>query len=394
MSVQDFLEKLASQVPQAREDRRKNRSLEKVYLNFAGNLGRYQVLPFGSVFSDYPFEKLWNTKEIVIPRRNIASDGTENIYEPWIRILPKSAYRMKDPGTGRIVSSLTAADEELLDQANILHDQLCEELDVKNNSKTPYINEFIRTKNYTVFHAYCLNFWSGTGDTRTPTRQNFSALFVITSKNFIKAIQDNVEERSQMENGSYEWISQIYNKELKNRTGFLLFSVMPNTTTAGFTCSATHEYGRNLQGIEIPEDAVELMADPIESFLGWQANREDPSVPAENRRLFNENLMKEAVSFMSQQLAAIRMAKVNNKSIEEAIKTTSKSSLEGKQPTTTMGKEINDPKLVNSASSAAVHLNPITGTESPKTETTNPNSSFGGFGWNMPKENGSDDLPF
>ena len=97
---------------------------------------------------------------------------------------------------------------------------------------------------------------------------------------------------------------------------------------------------------------------------------------------------------MSQQLAAIRMAKVNNKSIEEAIKTTSKSSLEGKQPTTTMGKEINDPKLVNSASSAAVHLNPITGTESPKTETTNSNPSFGGFGWNMPKENGSDDLPF
>lgn len=412
MSVQDFLEKLASQVPQSPgEERRKNRSLEKIYLNFEGNLGRYQILPFGSVFSEYPFEKLWDTKEIVVPRRNIASDGTENVYTPWIKILPKSAYRMKDPGTGRIVSSLTAAEEELLEQASMLHDQLCAELDVKNNSKVPYINGFVRKKNYTVFHAHCLNFWNRGGDGRTPTRQNFSALFAVTSKNFIKAIQDNIEEKAMMSNGSYEWISQIYNRETKDRTGFLLFSVQPNTTTAGFACTATHEYGRALTGIEIPEEAVELMADPIESFLGWQASREDPSVAPEYRRLFNEGLIRETIAFMSQQLAAIRMAKTNGGSIEEAIKSTSKKSLEGKQPTTTMGREINDPSLIKGSTAggfntAAVHLDPITGSASSTTQTqaqpqSAPQFGFGG-GWaqgvqgtqNTPSNGGGDDLPF
>ena len=101
--VDDFLEKLAMQAPKAKEEfKQKNRALEKIYLNFPGNFGRYQILPMDSVVTDFPFQTLFDTKEINIPRKNLAADGTENVYNAWIKILPKNAFIMKD-ATGRQV---------------------------------------------------------------------------------------------------------------------------------------------------------------------------------------------------------------------------------------------------------------------------------------------------
>lgn len=89
--VDDFLSKLAAQAPKAKENNfeQKNRSLEKIYLNFPGNFGRYQVFPLDSVVTDFPFVTLFGTREINIPRKNMAADGTENTYNAWIKLLPK-----------------------------------------------------------------------------------------------------------------------------------------------------------------------------------------------------------------------------------------------------------------------------------------------------------------
>ena len=148
--VDDFLSKLAAQAPKAKENNfeQKNRSLEKIYLNFPGNFGRYQVFPLDSVVTDFPFVTLFGTREINIPRKNMAADGTENTYNAWIKLLPKSAYVMKDM-TGRLVSSLTAADDELLSQAHMIFDELYRELDAKNN-RDELTTNLVRLKNYTI----------------------------------------------------------------------------------------------------------------------------------------------------------------------------------------------------------------------------------------------------
>ena len=355
--VDDFLEKLAMQAPKAKEEfKQKNRALEKIYLNFPGNFGRYQILPMDSVVTDFPFQTLFDTKEINIPRKNMAADGTENVYNAWIKILPKNAYIMKD-ATGRQVSSLSAADEQLLGQANMIFDQLFNELDVRNN-REPSVTNLIRKRNYTIFHGYCLNKWSADSNSRSPERQNFSALFVCTAKGFISAVNENVTERTLMNGNDSSWIPSVYNRNLSGRDGFFMFSISNNKMQAGYSVTASHEFGRakNLEGIAIPEEDAELMVDPVESFLGWQANRDENAMPG-TKRLFNPTLIQEAITYMSEQLAAIRMAKQTGMSVEDAIANTNAQALANQEYTNSMGQTTNDPMLADMAAKQAQENN-------------------------------------
>ena len=64
-------------------DFKKNNGPEKIFLNFPGSFGRYQILPFNSVVQDIPFIKLFDTKEISVPRIGKNADGTPNPYKTW-----------------------------------------------------------------------------------------------------------------------------------------------------------------------------------------------------------------------------------------------------------------------------------------------------------------------
>jgi hypothetical protein len=95
-----------------------------------------------------------------------------------------------------------------------------------------------------------------------------------------------------------------------------------------------------------------LMGDPIETFLGWQANRNDETVQVGQKRLFNENLINETINFMTQQLAKIRIAKQTGGDVKAAIAATNEEVLRAQAPTNTMGRVTNDPMLANMASEA------------------------------------------
>lgn len=357
--IEDFLAKLAQKTPKAKDESAaaNNRKLDKVYLNYPGNFGRYQIFPMDSVITDFPFITLFNTREINIPRKNISVDGQETVYNAWIRILPKDAYLMRDD-TGRAVSSLTASDEQLLHQAYAIFDQLFEELDPRNNRDNKSIVNLLRKRNYTIFHGYCINKW-GLNDVRNPERQNFSALFVCTAKGFMNAVDDSIKDKVLMENGDNSWLGNIYTKQTSNRDGFIMFSIAPNKLQAGYSVSVTHEFGKSraLEGISIPEEDAELMTDPIYSFLGWQAAKDDNNIPGQ-RRLFNASLIQEAIQFMTQQLAAVRMAKNSGVSLEEAIQRTNQEALNNQTPTNTMGEMTNDPMLASMVSAGQPVGNP------------------------------------
>lgn len=346
--IDDFLEKLAKQTPKTgnSSDYKKTRTIEKIYLNAPVNFGRYQIFPMDSVVQDYPFVQLFGTREINIPRKNISNDGVESTYNSWIKILPASAYVMRDM-TGRLVSSLTAADQQILQEAHMVHDQLWQELDPINNRDKKDITSLIRKKNYTLFFGYCMNFWVQ-GESRNPSRQNFSALFVCTAKGFTNTVQEDIEEKAVINNGNMNFIDSIYGRQLSGRDGFLMFSIGPNKLQAGFSISVSHEFNRakSLESYSIPEEDAELMLDPVETFLGYQSGaRNDETTQVPNKKLFNQNLIKEATAFMAAQLAAVRAAKVSGTSIEEAIKTTTEDALKNQVPTTPGGKATNDPIL-------------------------------------------------
>ena len=429
--IDDFLEKLAMQTPKtsnASEDYKKTRTIEKVYLNAPVNFGRYQIFPMDSLVQDYPFVQLFDTREISIPRKNITNDGVESVYNSWVKLLPASAYVMRDM-TGRLVSSLTASDQEILNEARLMHDQLWQELDPTNNRNKKEITSLIRKKNYTLFFGYCLNFWPQ-GESRTPSRQNFSALFVCTAKSFTTAISEDIDEKKVINAGDVSFINSIYGRQLSNRDGFLMFSIGPNKMQAGYSVSVSHEYNRSksLESYAIPEDDAELMQDPVETFLGFQsgARNSDEQVPC--KKLFNAKLIKESTSFMAQQLSAIRAAKQAGTSIEEAIKTTTMDALSGQTPTTPGGQVANDPVLTQMAeqnaaanggaqvvnpnsiinnnnnpfqSAPAAHIDPITSSPvMPNCGNTGGNGhapfnpGFSGFsgGMNQPQDNSG--LPF
>jgi hypothetical protein len=409
-NVNDFVAKLEQNQPSANKNFKNQRKLDKVYLNVPDNFGRYQVLPMDSVITDFPYVELPGTREINIPRKNIKSDGTESVYDAWIKLLPKSAYTMKDE-TGREVSSLTAADEQLLNQAYSLHQQLWDELDARNNAMDKTIGKLIRRKNYCIFHAFCINRWK-LNDNRSPERQNFSALFVVTSKHFSETLKEDMNNFGIVNTVGDDWLASVYNRELTNRDGFLMFTVQKNQVQPGFQFSVAHAVGKAdyLKNISINQEDADLMSNPVETFLGWQAQRND-GVAVEKRRLFNPVLIQQAIDFMTKQLAQIRLAKQNGTDIAEAIKATNEEALRSQQPTTVMGQTTNDPVLAQHAeqyaasqnvaanpqavvekntdpfsSPAAAHFNPMGGVETSSNGFTAP--SFGGFGGS------SEDLPF
>ena len=231
--VEDFMAKLAAQTaPMTKNNNQsKNRVIEKISLNFPGNYGRYQILPMNSVVTDFPYVTLLNTREICIPRKQVAADGTETEYNAWIRILPKNAYQMKDM-TGRVVSSLTAEEDQILGEAYTVFDQLFDEIDARNDLEMQ--KNLARKRNYTVFHAMCLNKWDFE-DSRAPKKQNFCGLFVCTAKGFMNAVEDNINEKNLMNGGDGSWIKGVYTDELTGRDGFVMFSISRSKTSAGYS---------------------------------------------------------------------------------------------------------------------------------------------------------------
>lgn len=347
--VDEFMEQLGNSIPTAKNfTKEKSRKIEKISLNFGGNEGRYQILPVDSAITGFPFVVLTKTREICIPRKNVSADGKEEQYEAWIKLLPKNGYQMKD-SEGRIVSSLTSEEEALMKQANELFDQLYTEIDGKNNLDVA--RNLCRYRNYTLFHAMCLNMWSFQ-DSRKPTRQNFSGLFVSTAKGFMQAVSDNIEEKCLMTGGDKSWLQDIYTDKLSGRKGYMLFSISRSKTTPGYTVTVNHEVNPSIvENVVIADEDAELMQDPVASFLGWQANH-DEETPIGQRRLFNASLYKEAIAFMTQQLAAVRVANNSGANIVDAIETTNRQILEESKPTTTMGEAMTDPMLASMTQNA------------------------------------------
>lgn len=304
-NVEGFLNSLSSSVPRSNKSQQaQSKKLEKVFLNFPGNFGRYQIFPFsgqidptGSVFNNLSY-----TREISVPYKVVGENGEETTKDVWVKLLPKSAYRMKD-ASGRIVSSLTAEDESLLDQAYQVWGQLFEKLDAKNNYSA--CKDIIRRKDYVIFYGYCLNQWDLDRGARDSKRQNFGALFVATTKKILQRVEEDIIERSSTDfNGETDWVSNIYESKAKDRSGALTFTIyMPKSGPAGFEVKATHQTSDQFRTLEVPGDVLAEFTDPVETFLGWQANRQD-DVPVGQRRLFNAKLIKMAINHMIQLLSS------------------------------------------------------------------------------------------
>jgi hypothetical protein len=352
MDIKNFLEVMEKQAASPKREFEKGKTVEKISLNFEGNHGRYQVIPIKSVANpDSPFVQMKNTREICIPRKFLNKDGQETPYQDWVKILPKNAYTMLDQ-TGRRVSSLTSEEDRLLTEAYQIFDSLYQEIDAKNNRDIA--KELLRKRNYTIFHAYCLNKWGNSPDnnnsSRNPVRQNFSGLFISTAAGFMDAVYSNISETSLIE-GNDNWISDVYDNGLTDLKGFMIFTI--NRNSAGYTVTVNHKANAQsaLQGITIPEEDVELMKDPLVTFLGRQAKYEEGEIDPTQRRLFNASLIREAIEYMTSQLAAIRMAAKSGMTVQDAIKTTTETTLNNivlKAAVTT-----NDPMLKQEEAPAA-----------------------------------------
>ena len=416
MDLNDFMARLtANAAPNGKTQRSgadRGRSLEKISLNYPGNFGSYQLLPVNSQVIDYPFVQMNATREVCIPRRRTAQDGTEETYSVWIKLLPKSAYQMKDL-TGRLTSSLTAEDEALLDSAYSVWDQIKEEInkgvETEEQKADAYkvMMELIRKRNYTIFNAYCISKWD-MNDTKTPVRNNFSGLFVATASGFSSALKSDIDQKSLMYGGNVEFINEIYSNAPSGRTGALFLTINRPAGQTTYNISFSHNAGlQNLASVTIPESDFELMKDPLETFLGWQARRDDET-PIGQRRLFNANLIREAIGYMTRQLAAIRMAKQNNTNLLSAIEATNAAALS--EATHASNVTTNDPMLKAAAGSnsesydvdanrlreantnpfqtpPAARMDPLTGSPvAPETTHAAPSAapfsqpSFGGFG--------------
>ena len=402
--VENFLNVLSQQANANQANgksinKEKTRTLEKISLNYMGNYGRYQIFPLNDPVIDYPFIQLFDTKEICIPRKVTGPDGTETVINSWIRLLPAEAYKMKDM-TGRIVSSLTKEEEDLLEGARKLFNELYfDGIDARNNQDLA--KDLMRRRNYTIFYGYCLNKWE-LNNSRNPDRSNFSGLFVTTAKGFCEAVNANITEKTLLEGGDASFVEKIYNNKTSDREGFLLFTIDRSKTSAGYVVTANHQAG-NKMSVTIPDDDMELFRKSlVETFLGWQANKEDDTVKPEERRLFNTRLIKDAVDFMSKQLQAVRMAKTNGENLAEAIKKTNEIILSGEQgqPSTLdpiLKAEGLDAGIDLSKNTdpyknpAASHLDPVTSDPVGNNNSFFPGfggANFGGFGGS------SDDLPF
>ena len=345
-NVSGLLQTLQRTQPQAKGDAANARKIEKISLSFNGNHGKYQILPVNSTVTGFPFRELKNTRELQFPMKNKLVDGTEREFSTWVKILPPEAYLMVD-STGRIVSSLTREEEELLRQASSTFDQLFELLGGRN--KEQELNKTIgllRKRDYTVFHGKCLGKWSLT-DPRTPERQNFPALFICSAKGFMQAVSDNVNDETLANGGNADWLGQIYNRQQTGRTGFLIFSISMNQGgKIGYSISVNHKAGimnPEINNHQITDEEIAMMTDPVETFLGFQAGKE---------RLFNKYLMQDAINYMSLQIQNIQMALSTGADVVKAWEATSALTLKNSNPVGG-APQTNDPFLANQAGQVA-----------------------------------------
>ena len=268
--------------------------VEKVFLARPENQGRYQIFPMNSTVTGLPFVEMPKTREIKIPRTLKKSDGTEMVYEYWVRILPHSAYNVVDQ-TDRVVSGLTSQESQLLTTLQIAFDRLYENMGgyEKDRDKNLTIGR-LRKKNYTIFFAKCLQKW-GLGSPRVAERSNFSALFVCAAKGFMEIVRDNVEEISVEENGD-EWLDQVYSRDLTGRTGYLTFNISLPQNSVGYKLSVDHKFNSQQYVHETitPEEAM-AMTDPVQMFLGWQVDKE-------HNRNFNTKIMEETLALINSEL--------------------------------------------------------------------------------------------
>lgn len=348
-----FLEKLQSMSPTNASKKvfEKKRTATKIYCSTPAAFGKYQLLPINSTISGFPYVTLANTREIALPRKNVNAAGEMSNYTAWIKLLPLNAYTIKDPETGREVSSLTAADEKLLKEAYQVWEELWKETDARNNAMDKVIGKLIRRKNYTIFAAHATNFWS-VGDMRNPAKSNFTGLFVVTAKGFLDIVSSSIQD--QVLNGAEgDWLDRIYNREKANRSGMMMFSINKQDAP-GFNISVTHNpnAGSYLSDVTISDEDMDMYQNPVEVFLGWQASNQDQDKPSSERRLFNAALIREAIDFMITQLAKIRMAKESGTSIQEAIEATNALALSDQPATDTQGRATNDPILAEMAEKA------------------------------------------
>lgn len=353
-NVDSFLEKIGQIKPMTKSKNfEKKKQIEKVFCNFKGNLGKYQLLPMNSTVSEFPYVTLMGTREVRMPRKNMGSDGTESVYDAWIRILPKSAYVIKDKDSGREVSSLTAEEEEVLNRAYVIFDELYKEVDGREHAMDPTIKNFVRKKNYTIFCAHAMNFWQE-GNTRQAARQNFDGLFVLTAKNFMDLVASNIEDTNITESSlNKDWLSDTYNRNLTGRKGFVMMSVSVNAGGPGFNISVVHKVSPVpiTENAEISEEAAQIMENPVELFLGWQAAGSEEGTPSNEKRLFNRRLIEETIQYMTDQLTKIKMAKSYGgnslEAIKKAIEETNKTVLMNQTPTNKQGQATNDPVLAS-----------------------------------------------
>ena len=293
LNVENFLASLkqAQAQPKRSEDQTDRKYLEKVYLSIPDNLAKYQVFPMISTTTGMPFSCLYRTREFLMDRGR----GRDNDMA-WFKLLPIDAYQFMD-STGRLVSSLTQAEADLLAQAYEVFDRLYNVLSEKDK-KT-----FTRYKNYTVFNAKCINKYELT-NINNPVRSNFSALFVCTSKEFAGAIDKDINNQALNYGGNTDFVSQIYNRQLDHRTGWLIFTVdrKPNNGI-GFAVTASHTANLNpsiTENYVITEEEANMMQDPVKNFLGWQAG--------DTNNLFNHKLINEMIENMSRMIAKVNSA--------------------------------------------------------------------------------------
>lgn len=281
-NVQNFLDQLKSAQPQPRTNEPKLPSLERTYLAIPENLGRYQIFPMISTVTGMPFEYLYKTREInIVTGTN--QDGTKR--STWYKLLPLNAYNFID-NTGRLVSSLTQAEHDLLESAYGVFDRMWEVV------PEGLRKDFIRIKNYTIGNAYVINKY-GLKDTTKPIKSNFSTLLVCTSKDFANAINKDIEMQMINHGNDPTWLGEIYNRNLEGRTGWLIFNITPASNGIGFSVSASHTSGlppTATDGLKITEQDEELMRDPIRTFLGRQAGTD---------KLFNETVITSIIEEMN-----------------------------------------------------------------------------------------------
>ena len=314
-NIANFLQNLELNQPKSRDQQKSDVKIEKIYLSHPDWQGKYQILPMVSSKSGLPIEFIKRVREIKLPRKITMSDGKEVESVNWIKILPVEAYTMQS-ADGQLVSSLTSADEDLLRQVQSSFDILYDELGGNTKDRDEQQNKtikYMRRRNYSLFYGRCINHW-GLSDPRNPKHSNFSALFICSAKGFPEMVKGNINDSVITYGDPETWINQVYSRELTGRTGFLLFSISLNTSgQIGYSVTVQHVIGNHQVSTQvIPEEEAEVMQDPIEGFLGWQADKNEPG------RLFNRKLMEETLATINQQIAATRAARGIDSSVAAA----------------------------------------------------------------------------